>query len=346
LRDIKIEVLENLDYYIDLALKRIGEAGGHPYFAKARDDALKYIGDTVGYDTQKLIVKAKSMVTEELGVREYLHDRGHIVYETDLGELLIQISKDKPMHAVAPAIHIPKEEAARLLSYLGLDVSSSMPIEKIVHSVREFLRPKFINADAGISGGNAVAADTGCLVLISNEGNIRNTTNLPPKHIAITGVEKILPTLSDAFRQGIVQAAYAGLYPPTYTSIVAGPSSSADIESHRVYGVHGPTEFHLILYDGGRTNALRDDILKEQLLCIRCGRCQFECPVWALFGNIWGGKVYGGPMGIGWTAIVEDAKEASILALFCLGCGRCKEVCPMSIDIPRIIRHLKTRYLQ
>ena len=343
IKKVKEEVFKNIDYYIDITLKNLENISGHGYYARDYSEVYKII-DNIAGNSPKIIVKAKSMVTEEIKLREYLISRGHIVYETDLGEFLIQISKEKPMHAIAPAIHLTKDRAIRLLRKAGLNVTTSMPYEEIVKEVRRFLRDKFINADIGISGANAVAADTGAIFLVSNEGNIRNVTNLPKIHIAITGIEKIMPTLKDAFIQAIVQAGYAGLYPPTYISLIAGPSSTADIEFHRVYGVHGPEEYHLILYDGGRRKALEDPSLREQLYCIRCGRCQEECPVWDIVGNIWGGSVYGGPMGIGWTAITEGIKYASILSNFCLNCGRCKIICPLNIDIPTIIHNLRIKY--
>ncbi len=339
-RKVKEEILANIDYYIDLTLKNVEKTQGNGYYTKTREDVIKIIDDIIGEDS-KLIVKAKSMVTEEIGLREHLIEKGHKVYETDLGELLIQLSGDKPMHTTAPAIHITKEQAIKLLKNAGARVHEGMSIKEIVGEVRVFLRDKFINADIGISGANVVAADTGSIFLISNEGNIRNTTNLPPTHIAITGIEKIMPTMMDAFMQALVQAAYAGLYPPTYLSIISGPSSTADIEFTRVYGVHGPKHFHLILYDGGRRDAINHPFLFEQLYCIRCGRCQAECPIWDLVGNIWGGSVYGGPMGVGWTAITEGVEKATNLSHFCLNCGKCEVVCPVNIDMPRIIRYLK-----
>ena len=342
-RKVKEKVLKDAEYYIDQTIKSVEDISGHGYYAKTREDVYRIVDDIIG-DEPKLIVKAKSMVTEEIKLREYLSKKGHIVYETDLGELLVQLSKGKPMHAIAPAVHIPKERAAQLLRTAGVEVDESMPTEKIVGKVRKFLREKFINADIGISGANVVAADTGAIFLISNEGNIRNSTNLPPKHIAITGIEKIMPTIKDAFLQALVQAGYGGLYPPTYLSLIAGPSSTADIEFDRVVGVHGPKALHLILYDGGRSEALKHPYLFEQLYCIRCARCQQECPIWELVGNIWGGDVYGGPMGMGWTAITEGIDKASALSHFCLNCGRCKEVCPVKIDMPNIIHHLKNLY--
>jgi len=343
IREAKEKVLNDIDYYIDATMKMVEETKGHAYYAKTKDEAVKLVKDLVGKD--KLIVKSKSMVTEELGLREEL-DRDNTVFETDLGELLIQFSRDKPMHTTAPAIHITREKAIMLLKRHGVKVRDNMSTTEIVGMVRLFLREKFVKADAGISGANSIAADTGSIFLVSNEGNIRNTTSLPPIHIAITGVEKIMPTMELAFKQAVTQAAYAGLYPPTYVSVISGPSSTADIEFERVYGVHGPKEVHVILYDGGRVEALKDEVISEQLYCIRCGRCQAECPIWQLVGNTWGGRVYGGPMGMGWTAIIEGIEKASSLSHFCLLCGKCREVCPMKIDMPRIIRYLKMYYFK
>jgi len=335
LRMVKEKVFGDIEYYIDKTIESIERIGGQAYYASTKEEVLNTIDDIIGEEPQ-IIVKAKSMVSEEIGLRDYLIEKGHEVYETDLGELLLQLSKEKPMHSVAPAVHIPREKAIELLRKLDIKIDYDTPINKIVEKVRAFLRDKFINADVGISGANAIAADTGAIFLISNEGNIRLSTSLPPKHIVVTSIEKIMPTMNDAFIQVLVQAGYAGLYPPTYISIIAGPSSTADIEFNRVYGVHGPKEVHVILYDGGRLKALEDPYLSKQLYCLKCGRCQQECPIWELVGNIWGGKVYGGPMGLGWTAITENIEKAATLAILCLNCGRCKEVCPLKIDIPSI----------
>ena len=345
IRRVREDTLNNLEYYIDKTLKSIEMNKGYPYYARDRAEVIKILDDIIG-DTSKVIVKAKSMISEEIDVRGYLASKGHIVYETDLGELLIQLSKGKPMHAIVPAAHITFENAIEILRNGGINVDRNMSIEEVVYQVRRFLREFFIRADMGISGANAISADTGSILLISNEGNIRASTSLPEIHIVITGVEKILPTLEDAFKQCLVQAGYAGLYPPTYISLISGPSSTADIEFKKVYGVHGPRELHVILYDGGRLNALRDEVLKQQLLCIKCGRCQIECPIWQLVGNICGGRVYGIPMGFGWTAITDSINDIAPYTLFCLRCGLCKEVCPMKIDIPSIVRYIRGRFLR
>ena len=154
--------LKNIEYYIDETIKNIEKVSGHGYIAKTRDEALKIIDDIVG-ESPKLIVKAKSMVTEEIRLREYLIEKGHEVYETDLGELLIQLSNGKPMHSTAPAVHIPREKAVKLLHSAGVDVDEKMSIPEVIRRVRMFLREKFVNADIGVSGANVVAADTGKL---------------------------------------------------------------------------------------------------------------------------------------------------------------------------------------
>ena len=338
----KEEVINNLEYYVDLAMKTVEKRGGNAYLAKTKDEALKIIGEIVGEG--KLVVKAKSMVTEEIGLRQYLQNLGNEVWETDLGELLIQIAGERPMHLLGPALHMSKERVARVLRQVGLDAREDMKHEELVALARRFLREKFVKADVGISGANSMAADTAAIVLVENEGNIRHTTNLPPVHIAVVGVDKLMPTYTDAINQAIVQSAYAGLYPPVYMSIISGPSATGDIEYYKVIGAHGPKELHVVLYDGGRIRASRHPVLREQLRCIRCARCQVECPIWDMVASNWGAGPYGGPTGINWIAVTEGEEAAAPLALFCMLCGRCKEVCPMEIDQPKILRYLKTVY--
>ena len=335
--------LERLDELLE-KLVRAGERHRvKVYLAGDAVEAREMVGGIVG--SGKLVVFSKSMVAEEIGLREYLAERGNEVWETDLGQLLIQLEGSKPMHTTAPAIHLTVEKASKLVrEKLGLELPRNPRPEDIVSAVREFLREKFYRADYGISGANAVAADTASIVLVENEGNIRLVTGLPEKHIIVAGVEKVVDTLETAVKQAIVQAAYAGLYPPTYLNVISGPSSTADIEHRRVYGAHGPREVHLVLVDNGRTRA-RGTLLGEQLRCIRCGRCQWECPVWRHTANVWGGPVYGGPMGINWTAITHSMEEAGALSLLCLQCGRCDEVCPVEIPLSRIIHWLRRNYV-
>ncbi|MEM1589542.1 MAG: LUD domain-containing protein [Candidatus Bathyarchaeia archaeon] len=345
-KTVKEKVLENLEYYIGKTITNIKTTGAHAYFAESSKEVLEIVDRIIG-ERPKIIVKAKSMVSEEVELREHLVEKGHEVYETDLGEFLIQITKGKPMHVIVPALHLSKGHVARLFSHhLGLPLDGDATYEELVHCFRKYFREKFIKADIGISGANAIAADTGSVLLVHNEGNISNVVTLPPVHIVVASIEKIMPTFRDAFLQIMVQSAYAGLYPPTYVNIVSGVSSTADIEYHRVYGVHGSQEVHVILYNGGRVNSSRDPLLREQLYCVKCGRCQISCPIWNICGNIWGGKVYGGPMGVGWTAVTEGLEKAESLSWFCLLCNACKEVCPVKVDSAEISRRIRMRSIE
>ncbi len=341
-KEAKNRVLEDLDYYIDMTMKSIESTGGHAFLASTGDDAARRVLEILDGIEGNIVVMSKSMAAEEARLRERLQEAGYEVWETDLGQLLIQLSGDKPMHTIAPAVHISFKRARELLSRLDPSASKASTPRELVAIARRILREKFYNAAAGISGCNALAADTGSVVTVENEGNIRLVSGLPDTYIIIAPVDKIVPTLDDALRVARVQAAYAGLYPPTYINVTSGPSSTADIQQTRVYGVHGPRNLHVILLDNGRLRA--KGILREQMRCVRCGRCQFECPVWVHTGNLWGGSVYGGPMGMGWTAIVESGSLASKLAFLCLGCGRCDEVCPVEIPLSSIIKHLKASY--
>ncbi|MDM7275424.1 MAG: lactate utilization protein B [Thermoprotei archaeon] len=341
---LKRRSVESLRELVEKAVESLRKIAAKPYYAETVEEARKLIGDIVG--SGKRVVMAKSMAATEIGLRQYLESLNNEVWETDLGEFLIQLEGSKPMHAIAPAVHMTRERASTLVAEklkVGIPKGG---VEDIVSTVRMFLRDKIVTADVGVSGANALAADTGAIVLVENESNIRLVTSAPPTHIAIVPIDKIVPTLIEAFKVAIVQATYAGLYPPTYINIIAGPSSTADIEQIRVYGAQGPRELHVILLDNGRMKASKDPVLKEQLYCIRCGRCQFECPVWIHTANTWGGPTYGGPMGIVWTAITLDPIEAGKLAYLCLGCGRCDEACPVNINISMELRHLKMLVVQ
>lgn len=254
IRKVKEEALRRIDELIDEAVKSLKSANAKPYYAETAGDAREIIGRIVG--SGKVVVMSKSMAAEEIKLREHLESLGNEVWETDLGQLLVQLEEGKPMHTVAPAIHMTRERAAKLVEEkLGVKVDPDK-INEIVAAVRRFLREKFVKADVGITGANALAADTGSLVLVENEGNIRLVSSLPRIHIAVVPIDKIVPTISDALDVALVQAAFAGLYPPTYISVITGPSSTGDIELVRVYGAHGPQELHVVLLDNGRKRAL------------------------------------------------------------------------------------------
>ena len=343
LRRAKEEVIKNIEYYVDKTMKSIERTGARAYFARDADEARRIVGELVG--SGKIVVMGKSMVAAEVGLREYLTRMGNEVWETDLGEFLIQLTGDKPTHIVAPALHMTRERASQVLRE-RLKVNVEPDPSAIAQAARAFLRDKFFKADVGITGANAVAADTGAVLLIENEGNIRFTTVAPPRHIVVTGVDKIVPTLHDAFKEVIVQSAYAGLYPPTYVNLVAGPSTTADVEQTRVSPSHGPREVHVVLIDNGRIKASKDPDLWEGLLCVRCGRCHFHCPTYRALDGSWGESPYVGPMGVIWTAITMGIDKAGPHAMLCTHAGTCREVCPMKINIPDIIKAIKERYVK
>jgi len=333
-RKAREEVLKNLEFYIEEFRKSVERVGGRFYFAETGNEAVDIAVKIVGRG--KIVVMGKNNVANETGLHQRLEEEGNEVWETDLGAFLVQIGDEDSSHILAPAIHLTCERVAQILKEkLGMAVPSD-PVA-IAQRVREFLREKFIKADVGITGANALAADTGAVVLVENEGNIRITTSFPPVHIVYDGVEKIVPTLIHALYVANVQAAYAGLYPPTYINVTAGPSSTADIEMQRVSPAQGPREYHVVLVDNGRRAAARDPVLWEALLCIRCGRCHLHCPVYWALGREFGKPPYTGPMGVMWTAVTRGVEEAGPHALKCVHAGNCKEVCPMQINIPQII---------
>jgi iron-sulfur cluster protein len=339
-RKIKEAAIPRMEELTRQAIAAIEENKGKGYIAKTADEALEIIADLTG--SNKLVVKGKTMTGEEIGLREYLEEKGNEVYETDLGEFIIQKMGSRPMHILSPSIHVPREDVARLFSkVMGQEIAPDSKIADMVAAAREYLRDKFFRADVGISGANVVAAETGTLFIIENEGNIRLATGAPPVHIALVGMEKLVPALSDAYKVSEVTWRYANYTIPSYVSLVSGPSKTGDIEKETTYGAHGPKEFHVIFLDGGRTRLARYPRLVQALYCLRCGGCLYECPVFAVTAGHFGDKYFTG-IGAVWAAIVnEDMEKAASIAYTCLTCGRCRERCPMKIDVPEMIIELR-----
>ena len=343
-REMRSHAIGNMQAMAEEAVAAIESNKGHGYIAKTAEEALKIIGDLVG--TGKLIVKGKSMTGEEVGLREHLEEAGNEVYETDLGEFIIQQLNSKPMHILSPAIHVPKEDVAELFSKIVNEKLPAEDIERLVGVAREVLRDKYFKADVGMSGANVVSADTGTLFMIENEGNIRLSTGAPPVHIALVGMEKLVPTLQDAYKVAEVTWRYANYTVPSYVSLVSGPSKTGDIEKVITYGAHGPKEFHVIFLDDGRTELAKDPILRQALFCLRCGGCLYECPVFAVTAGHFGDKYFTG-IGAVWAATIsEDKEKAASLAYTCLTCGRCKVKCPMEIDVPKMVVELRKNLVQ
>lgn len=338
-REIKERAIVEMERLAQQAGEAIESNHGKAYIAKTADEALKIIGDLVGKG--KLIVKGKSMTGEEIDLREHLEELGNEVYETDLGEFIIQKLNSRPMHILSPAVHVPKEDVAELLSRITGEKLPPEDIGRMVATARELLREKFIQADIGISGANVVAADTGTLVVIENEGNVRLATGLPPVHIALVGMEKLVPTFSDACKVAEVTWRYANYTVPSYVNMISGPSKTGDIEKVTTYGAHGPKELHVIFIDGGRTELAKHPVLRQALYCLRCGGCLYECPVFAVTAGHFGDK-YFASIGAVWAGTIsQNTEKAASLAYTCLTCGRCKVRCPMEIDGPEMIVALR-----
>ena len=338
-REIKSKAVGEMEKLAEQACQAIESNKGKAYIAKTAKDALDIIDKLVG-PPKKLIVTGKSMTAEEVGVRHHMEERGHDFYETDLGEFIIQKLESRPMHILSPAIHVPKEDVAKLFSKItGKELSTD--ITTLVATARALLREKYFQADIGMSGANVVAADTGTLFIIENEGNIRLATGAPPVHIALIGMEKLVPTLGDAYKVSEVTWRFANYTVPSYVSLISGPSKTGDIEKVTTYGAHGPKEFHVIFMDAGRTTLAKDPILRQALFCLRCGGCLYECPVFAVTAGHFGDKYFAG-IGAVWAAMLsDDPEKGAALAYTCLTCGRCKVRCPMKIDCASMVVELR-----
>jgi len=308
----KEEVLTHLDEMIEKVSTAAERMGIKIHHADTVQQAQNIIHEIVG--SKKIVVKGKSITSEELEINKFLEETGNEVYETDMGEFIVQLLGGKPMHLLAPAVNISKERVAEVFSELA---GRELPPDpaKLTHFAREYLRDKFFRADVGISGANAITADTGSIFLIENEGNIRFATNAPPVHIAVVGLEKILPTLVDGTLLVEVASRYAAYLAPSYVSIISGPSKTGDIEKVIVWGVHGPKEVHVVLLDNGRREVA--------------------------MSGYWG-HTYMGGIGIPWTALIAGGWEvAAPMAYACTLCGRCQEFCPMDIGTPEIVEKLR-----
>ena len=338
-KEIKEKAVAEMEKLAEQACESIVENKGKAYIAKTAEEALDIIGGLIG--SNKLIVKGKSLTGEEINLREYLEERGNDVYETDLGEFILQKLGSRPMHLVSPAIHVPREDVAELFSRIVGEQLPPDDIGRLVATARKLLREKYFQADFGISGSNVVAADTGTLFLIENEGNVRLSTGVPPIHIALVGMEKLVPTLADAWKVAEVTWRYANYTVPGYVSLVSSPSKTGDIEKVTTYGAHGPRELHVVFMDDGRTDLAKHPVMRQALYCVRCGGCLYECPVYAVTAGYFGDKYFAG-FGAVWAAMISrDIEKATAIAYTCLTCGRCKIRCPVQIDVPEMVVELR-----
>ena len=337
-QNIKKETLERLDEYLEHLEKNVIRLGGKVYWARDAIHARQLV-ETIALDNGvKTVVKGKSMVTEEIALNKALTDHGIEVSETDLGEFIIQLAGEPPSHLVGPAIHKTKEQIAELFSE-KLGVRRMEDPQEMTMFARKILRKKFLNADMGITGVNFAVAETGSIVLFENEGNIRLSTTLPKIHVAIMGIEKVIPTLEDlnVFLKLLARST-TGQKLSSYISIITGPKRDGERD--------GAEEFHLIILDNGRSRILADEELRETLYCIRCGACLDFCPVYLKIGGHSYGWVYSGPIGSILTPQLINRKQAYLLPYASTLCGACAEVCPVKINIPKILLALRKRLIE
>jgi iron-sulfur cluster protein len=343
LKAMKMAALERLPELIQQFQAEAEKVGTHVHFAATADDLNRIVGEICSGHQARLVVKGKSMVTEETYLNQYLEARGVTVVETDLGEWIVQLAHEHPSHLIAPAIHKRREDVAALFSKaLGRPIPSDIPT--LVATARQALRESFIKADVGITGANVAIAETGGILLVENEGNGRLTSTLPPVHIACLGIEKIVPTLEDAFKVlRLLSKSGTGQKQTSYVNIITGPSRSADIEMTITQGVHGPKELHFILLDNNR-NAMRlDPDFKEALACIRCGACSNVCPPFeAVSGHVFG-HVYTGAIGLVVTPFHHGMDKGVEPNSLCVQCNACETVCPVAIPLPRQILEQRQR---
>ena len=333
--DIRQHTIENLDVYLDRLEAAVLSAGGHIHWAETDEDARQIVLQIARENNVKTVVKSKSMATEEIHLNHALEAAGIQAIETDLGEYIIQLAGTGPSHIIVPAVHLKKEEIAELFSkHLGIEAPSD-PIE-LARIARETLREKFLSAEMGISGGNFLVAETGTLVIVTNEGNGRMCTTMPELHVAVVGIDKVIPDWESLtiFLKLLARSA-TGQKLSTYTQFITGP--------RRAEAEFGPKEFHLVLLDNGRSKILKDPVGRDVLKCIRCGACANVCPVYKSVGGFAYGSFISGPIGAILLPQMLGTQTARELPYASTLCGACVDVCPVKIPIPAILRHLRRR---
>lgn len=337
-RDLKNHVLDHLDAYLERFEIEVKKAGGHVHWARDAEEARAIILDLCNMAGAETVTKGKSMIAEEIALNDHLEANGITPIETDLGEYIIQLRDELPSHIIAPALHISKEQVADTFkahhTHLEAARDLSEPTE-LLKEARSELREKFLAADVGITGANFLIAETGTAVIVTNEGNGDLTQNLPPVHIALSSIEKVVPTLDDAtLLLRLLARTATGQEQSVYTTFFTGARRGDELD--------GPREFHMVLLDNGRSELLHSE-QRDILRCIRCGACINHCPVYGVTSGHAYGWVYPGPMGSVLTPHFVGIEEAHALPGASTFCGRCQEVCPVRISLPDLLRNWRTR---
>jgi iron-sulfur cluster protein len=342
-RRVKEKSIADLPRLVEQFKAQAAKAGAVVYEARDARDATSYVLKLARERSVKRVVKSKSMVTEEIELNERLEHAGIAVRETDLGEYIVQLAGERPSHLTGPAIHKTVEQVAELFSRAtGEKLPPDPPL--LLRTAKNELRQTYINADMGISGANIAVAETGTLVLVTNEANGCLVTTLPPVHIAVVGCEKLVSTLDDALAiLRLLSRSTTGQKQTVYVSYITGPSTTEAFTGAPLPGALGPGELHIVLVDNGRYQMRESEEFREALYCIKCGACLNVCPV---FGSVAGqtyGYIYQGGIGAVLTAFLHGMDKAAEPASLCMGCRACAEVCPAHIDIPRMILRLREK---
>ena len=328
-RDLKSHTLGRLDRYLLQLSESVEAAGGRVHFAADAAEARRIIVGIARAAGTRRVVKSKSMTSEEIGLNEALEAAGVETVETDLGEYIIQLAGETPFHIIAPALHKTREEVTELFAE-KLGSPRLGEIEELTQEARRHLRDRFRRADLGVSGVNFAVAETGTVAIVENEGNARLTTSLPRVHVAVMGMEKVIPDLASlgVFLKVLARSA-TGQKMSSYVSLITGPRRDGEED--------GPQAFHLVILDNGRSRLLADPELRESLACIRCGACLNVCPVYRYAGGHSYGWVYSGPIGAVINPTLVGRDQAAQLPFASSLCGACREVCPVRIDLPRML---------
>ncbi|MFM2477167.1 LutB/LldF family L-lactate oxidation iron-sulfur protein [Celerinatantimonas sp. MCCC 1A17872] len=325
---IRDHVLENLDYYLEQLSDNVEKNGGHVFFAKDAAQAQQYISEVIDAKKARKIVKSKSMVSEEISLNQILEEKGCEVLETDLGEYILQLAEDAPSHIVVPALHKNRQQIQQLLHH-KLGYTGSDTPEEMTRFVRETLRNHFLEADVGITGCNFAVAQSGTVALVTNEGNARFATTLPKTHIAVMGMERVVPTFKELdIVLSLLCRSAVGQPLTSYITALTGPRENDQSD--------GPEDFHLVIIDNGRSSILGSEF-RPILRCIRCAACINTCPAYRHIGGHSYGSIYPGPIGAVLSPLLGGYEDYQELPYACSLCKGCNEVCPVKIPLAELL---------
>lgn len=321
---------------LEQAIANLQKNGIKVCLAREKQEALEIILNEIG--KEKFIVKSKSNVTKELELTKFLEKNGATVVETDIGDRILQILNAKPSHPTGPVTHLSAKQIAKGISkYYGLPVTETP--EDIVKIVKEDIVSSLDKAKIGITGANAIAAEEGSIIMTHNEGNIHEVMR-KQKHIVVTSIDKIYPDIESAINMIRILCYNAtGAIIPSFVDIITSVSKTADVEKKFIKGVHNPSEIVLVLVDNKRSDLAKKGF-KELLKCIGCGNCLLHCPMYNTIGNEYAIDSYLGGKGLAYYSVYTNEPNEKLE--LCLGCGKCMENCPLELDIPDLIRNLRS----